>query len=168
VVVYASACRSVRRVFGYSRGMHAGDRKYGWALRIKDSELRRLSVDAQNGVMWSRELARNRKRRRENALAGYPTQRLTIRQLAEQDGDQPSAVTAALRQARVELFGGDVSDSAAYNRTRQHAKLGPRTCSHVGCHTPLPSYAHASRRYCEQHRDVTARVNRHRQSRAAQ
>jgi hypothetical protein len=147
--------------------MHAGNRKYGWALRVPDSELHRLSPEARNGLLWARDLANNRKQRREHALTGQTPARLTLKAMASHDWALPSEVTVALRQARIELFGDDLSDSAAYNRVRQHHKLGTRHCNEPGCTTQLPPYAHASLRYCPWHGSNHARTSRHRRNQNA-
>jgi hypothetical protein len=150
-----------RRVFRYIPRIASKRRKYGWALAIPATEIRRLSSPAQLGLYAAQELAQNAEERRLHGLFNPPA-RLTLTQVATDLGSSGVEINNGLKQARLELFGKNLSDSAAYNRINQHRQLGNRTCAHNDCTTPLPRYAHASRRYCSWHSRNHARAERHR------
>jgi hypothetical protein len=139
-------------------------RTYGWTLKISRRELSALSEPARYGLLCGQQLARNAKRRSLEALDGQPPPKLTSQAIAAEDGTSPPRIYTALKQARIELFGKNLSDSATYNRVRQHEKLGTRHCNEPGCTTQLPPYAHASLRYCTWHGSNHARTSRHRRN----
>jgi hypothetical protein len=155
-----------RRVFRYIPRIASKRRKYGWALAIPATEIRRLSSPAQLGLYAAQELAQNAEERRLQGLSNPPA-RLTLTQVATDLGSSAVEINNGLKQARLELFGKNLSDSAAYNRINQHRRLGNRTCAHNDCTTPLPRYAHANRRYCNTHATPAQRVKRHRENRNA-
>jgi hypothetical protein len=155
-----------RRVLRYIPGIASKRRKYGWALAIPATEIRRLSSPAQLGLYAAQELAQNAEERRLQGLSNPPA-RLTLTQVATDLGSSAVEINNGLKQARLELFGKNLSDSAAYNRINQHRRLGNRTCAHNDCTTPLPRYAHANRRYCNTHATPAQRVKRHRENRNA-
>jgi hypothetical protein len=152
------------RVLRYIPGIASKRRKYGWALAIPATEIRRLSSPAQLGLYAAQELAQNAEERRLHGLSNPPARR-TLTQVATDLGSSAVEINNGLKQARLELFGKNLSDSAAYNRIRQQRQHGNRTCTHPDCNTPLPTYAHTSRRYCKNHATPTQRVTRHRRSR---
>jgi hypothetical protein len=135
-------------------------RQYGWTLAITEPEIRRLSPGAEFALRCAQALGRNAQQRR---IGSYQTpSRLTLNQIAAINQSSAIEINNGLKQARLELFGKNLSDSAAYNRINQHRQLGNRTCAHNDCTTPLPRYAHASRRYCSWHSRNHARAERHR------
>jgi hypothetical protein len=138
-------------------------RQYGWTLAITEPEIRRLSPGAEFALRCAQALGRNAQQRR---IGSYQTpSRLTLNQIAAINQSSAIEINNGLKQARLELFGKNLSDSAAYNRIRQQRQHGNRTCTHPDCNTPLPTYAHTSRRYCKNHATPTQRVTRHRRSR---
>ena len=145
-------------------------RRYSWALHFPPGsrELRGLSKDAREGVEYARSLARNALERRQAPLARQPVPaRLTVNELAERDYTSPIAVHSKIKQARIALFGKDLSDRAIRYRRRLRKKrpeLRHRACAEPGCSTTLPPQASAGRRYCNQHRTPKARAQRHRRS----
>jgi hypothetical protein len=155
-----------RRVFRYIPGIASKRRKYGWARAIPATQIRRLSSPAQLGLYAAQELAQNVEERRLHGLLNPPARR-TLTQVATDLGSSAVEINNGLKQARLELFGKNLSDSAAYNRINQHRRLGNRTCAHNDCSTPLPRYAHANRRYCNTHATPAQRVKRHRENRNA-
>jgi hypothetical protein len=155
-----------RRVFRYIPGIASKRRKYGWARAIPATQIRRLSSPAQLGLYAAQELAQNVEERRLHGLLNPPARR-TLTQVATDLGSSAVEINNGLKQARLELFGKNLSDSAAYNRINQHRRLGNRTCAHNDCTTPLPRYAHANRRYCNTHATPAQRVKRHRENRNA-
>jgi hypothetical protein len=139
-------------------------RRYSWALSFTraDPEIKNLSRQAHDGWEYARALARNARERSEAGLRGeIVPARLTASQLAG-EGMSQFDVQAALKQARVELFGKDLSNSAIAYRL-QRGRI-PRVCAEPGCQHALSSLAHARRRYCDQHRTGAARARRHRRS----
>jgi|ERR671925_754215 hypothetical protein len=143
-------------------------RRYSWALHFPPGspELRGLSKDAREGYEYARALARNALERRQAPLARQLVPaRLTVAELAERDYTSPITVHSKIKQARIELFGKDLSDRAiAYRlqRRRQQPELRHRTCAEPGCPNALPPQASAGRRYCFTHRGPAARIRRHR------
>jgi hypothetical protein len=161
LVVYVSCLSVLCRVLRYIPGIASKRRKFGWARAIPATEIRRLSSPAQLGLYAAQEIAQNAEERRLHGLSNPPARR-TLTQVATDLGSSAVEINNGLKQARLELFGKNLSDSAAYNRIRQHSQLGNRTCAHNDCTTPLPRYAHASRRYCSWHSRNHARAERHR------
>jgi hypothetical protein len=139
-------------------------RRYSWALRFTraDPEIQNLSRQAYDGWEYALAFARNARERSEAGLRGEMVPaRLTASQLAG-GGITKFDVQAALKQARVELFGKDLSNSAIAYRL-QRGRI-PRVCAEPGCEQALSRLAHARRRYCDQHRTGAARARRHRRS----
>lgn len=145
-------------------------RRYSWALHLPSGspELRGLSRDGWEGFEYARALARNALERREAPLARQPVPaRLTVNELAERDYTSPIAVHSKIKQARIELFGKDLSDRAIAHRLqrrRQQPELRHRPCAEAGCPNILPPQASAARNYCDTHRSPGARIRRHRES----
>jgi hypothetical protein len=143
-------------------------RRYSWALHFPPGspELHGLSKDAREGYEYARALARNALERRQAPLARQLVPaRLTVAELAERDYTSPIAVHSKIKQARIELFGKDLSDRAIayrFQRRRQQPELRHRLCAEAGCAHTLPQQASAGRRYCNQHRTPKARARRHR------
>lgn len=147
--------------------------RYGWALQIpsEDPRRRRLSFDASTGLDYLLELAENAAERRRLAPSGGAPERLTIATMAQEDRCSRSEIYRLMKQARIELFGKDLSDSAIYHRLRRDREYGApstRSCAHDGCPRPLPPGATARRRYCDFHLAPHARTARHRDRRSVE
>jgi RNase P/RNase MRP subunit POP5 len=145
--------------------------RYGWVLRIPAHDPHRhgLSDDASAGLAYLEELAENATERRQLAPSRRAPERLTIARLAYEEGCSRSEIYRLMKQARIELFGRELSDSAIYHRLRRDRKRGDpaaRPCAHDGCPRPLPARATARRRYCDFHLAPHARIARHRDSRS--
>jgi hypothetical protein len=141
--------------------------RYGWALKIpsNDPRRRRLSADASTGLSYLEDLAENAAERRRLSPSGRAPGRLTVATLAQEERCSRSEIYRMMKQARVELFGKDLSDSAIYHRLRrdlEHGAPAARPCAHNGCPRPLPTRATARRRYCDFHLAPHARTARHR------
>jgi hypothetical protein len=139
-------------------------KRHSWALAFapNDPELRALSERARRGVAYAAALAQNAQERSAAALARQELpERLTA---AELGGlwHSPVEVHAAIKQARIELFGRDLSGSAIDYRLRQRRARGERVCAQAGCERQISSLAHGSRRYCGKHGSGSARAARHR------
>lgn len=144
-------------------------RSHFWALRFEGSapELRLLSRQGRLGFEYARTLALNAAERRHAGLRGGLVPGLvTVAQLAERDQTSPVDVHKKIKQARIDLFGKDLCDSAIYRRLRLRQEFLSRRCVEPGCNVPLPLQASASRRYCDAHRTGAARAHRLRRSRA--
>ena len=104
-------------------------RRYSWALRLEPNagELRGLTLEGWEGLEFARKLARNARERRRGALGEGPLpELLTVERLAKEDGISPVTVLQRLKQARIELFGKNLSDSAIDYRIRtrtSHARI---------------------------------------------
>ena len=148
-------------------------RRYSWALHFPagSPELGGLSKDAREGYEYARALARNAHERRQAPLARQLVPaRLTVAELAERDYTSPIAVHSKIKQARIELFGKDLSDRAIAYRLRlrkERPELRHRTCAEPDCPNALPPEASAARRYCNRHRTPKARTRRHRRRNSA-
>ena len=143
-------------------------RSYAWSLRFESGapEPRGLSREGRDGYEYARSLARNSGERRHAGLrGGLVPVRLTVNELAQRDGTSPVAVHRKIKQARIELFGKDLSEAAIYRRLRWRERHRGRTCAEPDCETPLPLQASAARNYCDTHRDGAARARRHRRVR---
>lgn len=141
--------------------------RYGWALKIprNDPRRRRLSLDASTGLSYLEDLAENATERRRLAPSGRAPERLTVATMAHEDRCSRSEIYGLMKQARIELFGKELSDSAIYHRLRrdrEHGAPAARPCAHPGCPRPLPAHATARRRYCAFHLAPHARTARHR------
>jgi len=144
-------------------------RRYAWALRFPpaDERVRRLSAEAQHGLDYARELAHNRRERRELSLAGAAPPLLTVSELAAEEELAAVTIHERIKRARVELFGSDVSESTIYYRLTRATKLpwrSPGECQERGCARALPAGASRRRRYCAEHATSAARVRRHRRA----
>jgi hypothetical protein len=147
----------------------APKRSYAWALAFNrgDEEVRALSGLAQEGLELAQSFARNARLRSAAALAGdLIPQQVTAADLAE-GWTNPVHVHFAIKQARLELFGKPLSDSAIAYRLNQRRARKPRTCGEPGCEEPISALAHGSRRFCPWHGSVHARVARYRARRSA-
>jgi len=135
-------------------------RRYSWALAVRrsDPEVRALSSRGQTGLYYADEFARNAKARRDAMLAAQP---LPDRLEAGDLGFRID-VYASIKQARIELFGKDLSDSAIAYRMKKRRERGQRVCAEPDCPRLLPRLAHGSKRYCEEHGQGWARARRHR------
>ena len=141
----------------------AEKRSYAWALVFgpSDAEVQALSPAAREGLEWASELARDSPRRSAAALAGEPYEPLTAAELGHpwKSGIQ---VHKAIKQARVELFGADLCNSAIFYRLKKRRERGARTCAEPECSMLLPRLAHGSKRFCANHGSGRARIARHR------
>ncbi len=149
-------------------GMAKTPRRYGWALQISglDARLRGISSPARAGLDYARGLARNARERREHALFDpLLPERLTVAAIAREEGTSAVTIHGLIKQARIELFGKDLGDSAIYTRLRQ-AATEPRSCAEPECENELPWDSSRAQRYCREHSSGAARVRRHRQLRS--
>lgn len=143
-------------------------RRYSWALHFPPGspELHGLPKEGREGFEYARALARNAIERRQAPLARQPVpDRLTVNELAGRDYTSPIAVHSKIKQARIELFGKNLSDRAIRYRLRlrkERPELRQRTCAEPDCPNTLPMQASAGCRYCNQHRTPKARARRHR------
>jgi hypothetical protein len=144
-------------------------RSHFWASHFKrsDPEVRALSRQAMDGFEYATSLARNALARREAALSrDLIPERLTTADLADY-GISTVDVNRAIQQARIELFGQDLSDSAiAYRLARRREQ--PAACAEPACPNSISRLAHASQRYCKEHGSGRSRVARHRRVRTDQ
>jgi hypothetical protein len=121
----------------------------------------RLSPQARAGLEWAASLARDASLRSAAALAGDPHEPLTVAELAR-PSHSPVEVHSAIKQARIELFGKDLSNSAIAYRLKQRRLRQPRSCAEPGCGHRIGRLAHGRRRFCPEHGSSRARVARHR------
>jgi hypothetical protein len=138
-------------------------RKLGWVrqVRLTRPEEHALSDEAEQGRVFTERLAENAWLRRQHSFKGIAPDRLTVRQIAEEEGISPSTVYGYLQRYRMAAFGRELTDSAIYHRLRR-GKRRPGRCEEPGCDQPLPASAPTHRRYCNEHRTPAARVRRHR------
>jgi hypothetical protein len=143
-------------------------RSYAWALQFKpnDPELSRLTPKALEGIQYARELAEDARERSLLALQREPLPKpLSVARIAAEDRASPIAIHAAIKQAKLELFGAR-SERAIYyalRRRERHPDLATRRCSGPACRQLLPLRATARRRYCSDR----CRVNVYRARRAS-
>ncbi|MDX6413666.1 MAG: hypothetical protein QOH23_1076 [Gaiellaceae bacterium] len=140
-------------------------RRYSWALRLTrgDPRLAFLSSDGKEGLGYAKLLAENALDRRLAALAKQILpDPLTVAELAERKYTSPIRINKQIKQARIELFGRDLTDSAIYYRLRYPPPGEPRCCAEPGCSNLIRRHAPQGTRYCLQHSRVAARVRRHR------
>jgi len=145
-----------------------GARSYRWALSISSRRGRALSSEAARGLSYACVLAEAAEERSLCALEGEIPRPYTVAHLAREEFVSPSTVYRAIRQARLELFGSDLSDRALRYRVRRDREIGePRTrpCAEPECKRKLPLYASARRHYCDFHGASHARVGRLRERR---
>jgi hypothetical protein len=138
-------------------------RRYSWSLRLKagDAWLRWLTREGWEGLEYARRLARNADARRRVALSEDVTpELLTVEKLAKDEGIAAVTVYERIKQARIDLFGKNLSDSAIDYQLRTRPQLGQRACAEQTCGAPLPPYLSAARDYCELHHPSLARVRR--------
>jgi hypothetical protein len=141
-----------------------------WALRFEGGapELRQLSREGRLGFEYARTLALNAAVRRHAGLrGGLVPERITVADLAQRDETSPIDVNRKIKQARIDLFGNDLCDSAIYRRLRLREQLRSRTCAEPHCETPISLQASSARRHCDEHRTGAARARRLRQKRAS-
>jgi hypothetical protein len=117
---------------------------------------------ASEVLEWAAALGRDARDRSLAALDGdVARQPLTVAELAEPWGSRVEIHTA-IKQARIELFGKDLSNSAIAYRMKECRARTPRSCTEPGCEKPIPLLAHGRRRFCPEHGSGRARVARHR------
>jgi len=145
--------------------MSKSRRRYGWSLALKrsDPRVQRLSPTARRGLAYAQALAGAARARREALLAGEQLlpEPLSVAQLAADEETSAVAINRAIKAARVELFGRDLSDSAIYYRLRTRRDAKGSFCAEPGCNQQLPT---GRRRYCARHGSGAARVRRHRRN----
>jgi hypothetical protein len=140
-------------------------RRYSWALKLKhgDPWLKWLTPEGWEGLEYARRLARNANERRRAALDSGPLpELLTVAQIARDEGVAAVEVWQRLKQARVELFGKNLSDSAIDYQLRTRDELRTRRCAEPSCDALLPPHLSAARTYCDLHRTNLAKIRRHR------
>jgi hypothetical protein len=140
-------------------------RRYSWTLQLKNGDpwLRWLSREGREGFEYARRLARNAKERRRAALGSdVLPELLTVAGIALDEQIATVTVLARIKQARIDLFGKNLSDSAIDYQLRTRREIGPRECAEPTCRAPLPPHLSRARRYCDLHRTTLARVRRHR------
>ena len=146
--------------------------RYSWALsyRRTDPELRHASQEAIQGLEYAQALARNRRDRSANALYGRWAlpDKLTIEDLAAQHETTTIKIHTKIKQARIAIFGSDLSQSAIYYRLKHRRQHRYRTCAHPDCQQEIPPQEPISRLYCWEHRKPKYRTRRHRQNRRHQ
>lgn len=136
-------------------------RSYAWAGQFKasDPEISRLTPKAREGIDYARELADDARERSLLALRREPLPKpLSVAQMAREDRTSPTAIHAALNQARLELFGAR-SERAIYYALRRRERLpglAARRCGGPACQQPLPLRATVRRRYCSDRCRVNA------------
>jgi hypothetical protein len=150
---------------------------YAWALHTHVSTAGpfALSEQAEEGLEYAIELARDAGQRSRQALRNQPPpelEPLSIEQLAAETGLPAAVIRARVRRARRELF-GQLTDSGIYKRLRRQRQLRdrrrkPRSCQQTGCASTLPVAARSNRRYCDEHASPRGRVRRHRARLASQ
>ncbi len=96
------------------------------------------------------------------ALDGLMSEPLTVERLAEEDWTNPITIRSQIKQARIEIFGRNLSDSAIAYRLKKQRERGTRVCAEPDCRRPIPSLANGRRRYCDFHGTGAARLRRHR------
>jgi hypothetical protein len=141
-------------------------RSYFWARHFSpgDRELASLSADAREGLSYARELAEHALERRRSALSGLPLAPLTVAELASDNGYWKIKIRRQIKQARIELFGADLGDSAIFYRLKKRRERGLRSCAEPGCPRVIAALANGRRRYCPEHGSPAARVRRHRRA----
>src|SRR4051794_22054469 len=91
-------------------------RNNAWSLHFSpmSDEVRQLSPSARRGLRYAQAIARNAKQRSQMALSDqlFLPAPLTVNELADQDELSPIVINTLIKQARVELFGKDLSRSA--------------------------------------------------------
>jgi hypothetical protein len=139
-------------------------RRYFWALHFHpgDPELSALSEKARSGLAYATELAEAAKERALSALEGLANAPLTLEDLAERDYRSPIELRSEIKQARIELFGRNLTDSAISYRLKKRRERGERACAEPNCPRTIPALANGRRRYCDLHGSGAARVRRHR------
>jgi hypothetical protein len=146
--------------------MSKSRRRYGWSLALKrsDPQVQRLTRTARRGLEYAQTLAGAARARREAMLAGEQLlpEPLSVARLAADEETSAVAINSAVKHARVELFGRDLSDSAIYYRLRTRRDPKACLCAEPGCNEQLPTGTR--RRYCAVHGSGAARVRRHRRN----
>jgi hypothetical protein len=139
-------------------------KRYSWALAFNasDEEVRALSKQGRDGLEYAQALARNARERSSAALARevLPAP-LTVAELAGAWAT-PIEVNTAIKRARIELFGKDLSSSAMSYRLKQRRERPRRCCAEAQCTRLISPLAHGKKRYCKEHGSGRARVARHR------
>lgn len=144
---------------------------YAWAEKFRwgDPELRWLSREGQNGLVWAQELAENASARRHAALVkDVPPPRLTITGLGREENlFSEREIRNSIKQTQIELFGRPLSDRAIRDRLAKRKPGAPlpnprRGCLEQGCTNQLAPGSASNKRYCAGHDITQARVRRHR------
>jgi len=99
---------------------------YAWARHAEASpHYGQLSDAAEEGLAYATDLTEDAAFRAERALRGELLSPLSLNDLAERNRISVQAVSACIRQARRQLFGG-LSDSGIYYRAARHSELSSR------------------------------------------
>jgi hypothetical protein len=142
--------------------------RYTWALHFGHGcpEARHISERAHIGLDYAHTLAQNHHTRSAHALRDrhHMPERLTIEKLAEHEGFTPTDINNYIDQAKRELFGKTLSQSAIYYRLKTRNKRRNRTCNHPNCTTPLQPSSTLTTLYCQEHGKPKYRTQRHRQA----
>lgn len=146
-------------------------RGYSWALKFESAfpEERYLSEQGRRGLRYAQDLAGIARDRSQAALHEHARMpdKLTVAKLAAEEGTSAAKIHQLIRQAVIEIFGKDLSQSAIYYRLRQLEKRRGRTCAAPDCDEPIAAQDPISRLYCLQHRTPRSRTSRHREHKRA-
>ena len=138
----------------------------GAPLSPAGSGAARTLREARSGLDYATELAEDARERPSQRSEGLANAPLTLEELAARDYRSPIELRSKIKQARIELFGRDLSDSAISYRLPKRRERGERPCAEPNCRRKIPALANGRRRYCDLHGSGAARVRRHRNARA--
>ena len=146
--------------------MTDSNRSYAWARHTEDSttDLSKLSWQAASGLEYAADLAFNGLERSQDIRPNRRPAKLTIADLAEQDGVPAETIEHRIKLARRRLF-GNLSDDAIRKRVQRQADRTMRHCAQAGCPNLISPAEAGQRRYCKHHSSGKARTRRHRQQR---
>lgn len=139
-------------------------RQYSWASKFNERspEYAELSGYALMGLGHARALADAARWRATEAITDHRkmSKRFTVKDLALEQGESPAEINRQIRQARIEVFGKDLGDSAIYNRLKHLDERRGRTCAEPDCDQPIRSQEPISRVYCTEHSKPKYRTRR--------
>jgi hypothetical protein len=143
--------------------------RYGWALKFDthSPEYADLSLGACLGLRYAQQIAEDARERSTQAITEHHKmmERTTPKNIAEDNDVSPVEINQRIKQARIELFGKDLSESAIYYRLKHLEIHRNRTCAEPNCSHPIHPQEPISRLYCPQHSSPRERTRRHRQQR---
>jgi hypothetical protein len=138
--------------------------RYGWALRFDahSPEYPDLSWAAREGLGYAQRIAEDARERATEALTNHANMmaRTTVKNLAADHGVSPIEINRQIKQARIELFGKDLSESAIYYRLKHLEPHRGRTCAEPDCTQPIRAQEPISRLYCPKHAQPKYRTRR--------